>query len=86
MAGDRLPATPIRLIEPGSYHGFIPTNVKDPVQTETDPKKRLALMLHALTANAEHPWVLLLDNLESIQDLSTLAELATRDRTGGERR
>lgn len=37
--GHWVPATPLRLIEPGSYHGFIPTNAKNPVQTEpiTEP-------------------------------------------------
>ncbi len=31
--GHWVPATPVRWIEKGSYHGFIPTIVKDPVQT-----------------------------------------------------
>ncbi len=37
--GNWVPATPIRLIEKGSYHGFIPTIVKNPVQREkiTEP-------------------------------------------------
>lgn len=37
--GNWVPATPIRLIEKGSYHGFIPTAVKNPVQREkiTEP-------------------------------------------------
>jgi len=37
--GNWVPATPVRLIEPGSYHGFIPTIIKNPVQSEeiTEP-------------------------------------------------
>ncbi len=55
--GHWVPATPVRLIEPGSYHGFIPTLLKGTTQTETITEPPLWIPHIVNQSGASHVWL-----------------------------